>query len=157
MAKTYSEKMYIYYVKSGAFFAFIIAAMLGYIYISKPSGYANGNTMMLSACFSKNIDGIGKDSEVRFLGHQIGKVLKTYLNDNLKPCIKMEVLKKYNIPSDSNIEIHTDGYVGDKYLEIIPGFGLEYMEDGEEFEYTQDAVIVEDILTQYLQSTKEGE
>jgi phospholipid/cholesterol/gamma-HCH transport system substrate-binding protein len=155
--KTYSEKLYEKYVKIGSLFSLALILFLAYIYVSQPSEYEGGNNITLKGKFSESVDGISKGSEVRFLGYKIGEVASVKLNSQLNPIIKMNVSNKYQIPDDSSISIQTDGYVGDKYLEIAPGFGVDYLKDGDEFMFTQDSIIVEDILSKYLATQENNE
>ena len=55
-------------------------------------------------------------------------------------CLRIE------LPVDSSAAIHTDGLFGSKFVVIDPGGDLAILEDGDEIQYTQDAVIVEDLL-----------
>jgi phospholipid/cholesterol/gamma-HCH transport system substrate-binding protein len=50
------------------------------------------------------------------------------------------------LPKDTSAAIHTDGLFGGKYLVVDPGGDEETLRKGEMIRYTQDAVMVQDLL-----------
>ena len=56
---------------------------------------------------------------------------------------------------DSSIQIETDGLMGPKHLEIVPGADDEILQNGETFGYTQDVMILNDLLEKVLAYMKD--
>lgn len=50
------------------------------------------------------------------------------------------------IPSDSSISIQTDGLFGSKYLSVEPGGSFDYIKNGEEILFTEDSILIEELL-----------
>ena len=49
----------------------------------------------------------------------------------------------------------TSGLLGENYLGIMPGAETEYLVDSDEIELTQSAVILENIISQFLYNFQE--
>ena len=66
----------------------------------------------------------------------------------------------FEIPVDSSISIETDGIMGSKHLEILPGGDEEMMENGDSFGYMQDSLILSELLDKvnaFMKDKKEKE
>ena len=86
----------------------------------------------LYAYFNK-IDGVANGVEVRLGGLKVGRV------------VSQTFAKDYQIV-DSSVQIETDGLMGPKHIEIVPGADDELLRDGDAFGYTQDVMILNDLL-----------
>ena len=102
----------------------------------------------LSASFEK-IDGVQVGTSVMISGIEIGKVDKIFL-DNNHPNIIMKVAKNNMISKDSSISIQTDGLFGNKFLSIEIGGTDEFMIDGDKFSFSEDSVLVEELLEKII-------
>lgn len=102
----------------------------------------------LSASFEK-IDGVQVGTSVMISGIEIGRVEKVFLDDN-HPNIIMKVTKNNMISKDSSISIQTDGLFGNKFLSIEIGGTDEFMIDGDKFSFSEDSVLVEELLEKII-------
>lgn len=93
--------------------------------------------MHLSAVFPSSA-GIDDGTLVNLAGIKIGKVDGKALYKGMAR-VRFVVLDDSLIPNDSRIAIHSHGFLGQKYLEIIPGVSRTYMKDGDEFSNVEDA------------------
>ena len=103
----------------------------------------------LYAVFNK-VDGVTNGADVRLGGLKVGRVsAQSFANDYQ---IRVELLlnEDYRLPVDSSIQIETDGLMGPKHLEILPGADEEVLKAGETFGYTQDVMILNDLLEKIL-------
>ena len=50
------------------------------------------------------------------------------------------------IPKDSSAAIHTDGLFGSKFISLGPGAEEALLKDGDTITFTQDAVVVSELL-----------
>ena len=55
-----------------------------------------------------------------------------------------------NIDEDAYIMVATNGLLGEKYLKIIPGGGLNYIKRGERIANTQGTMEIEDLVTKFV-------
>jgi len=50
------------------------------------------------------------------------------------------------LPKDSSASIHTDGLFGSKFVVLEPGAEEAVLKNGDEIIYTQDALVVSDLM-----------
>lgn len=55
-----------------------------------------------------------------------------------------------NIDEDAYIMVATDGLLGEKYLKIVPGGGLNYLKRGDQISNTQSTMEIEDLVTKFV-------
>lgn len=110
---------------------------------TKPS-----NAQQLNATFNK-VDGILIGTDIRISGIKVGYVNKISI-ENFKPKIFFFIFKNNKIPDDSSISIQTDGLFGNKYLSIEPGGSETFLKNGNKFMFTEDSILIEDLLNQII-------
>ena len=108
----------------------------------------NVDSFSVKAQFNR-IDGLEIGSQLRLSGVQIGKVEKISIINN-KPMVYFELNKDYVIPIDSSISIQTDGLFGNKYAIIEPGGSEESLNNGDQIVFTEDSILVEDLLRKII-------
>ena len=85
-------------------------------------------------------------ADVRIAGIKVGEVEGQKLGNGYQVLVKLGFDKKIALSVDSSAVIETDGLLGSKYLEIVPGADEEMLESGDEIAYTQDAVILTELM-----------
>ena len=55
-----------------------------------------------------------------------------------------------NIDDDAYIMVATNGLLGEKYLKIVPGGGLNYLKRGDQIANTQSTMEIEDLVTKFI-------
>ena len=117
------------------------------------------SAFVLYAPFNQS-DGLMNGADVRIAGLKVGKVVDQVLNSNYQVQVKMEFFKPMEIAVDSSVIIETDGLLGAKYLEILPGAEEEICASGAELEYTQDALVLTQLMEKvnaYMREKKKKE
>lgn len=66
------------------------------------------------------VSGLDEKSVVKMAGVPIGKVVSIRL-ENGKAKVRMSIKEDVDIPADSTISLASEGLLGEKYIEIIPG------------------------------------
>lgn len=92
------------------------------------------------------IDGLGVGSQVEVGGVQVGAVTAVRLDKYYRAIVTMHIQQAVQLPADSSAAIKTDGLFGSKYMEIEPGGDAKTLANGGTIQFTQDAVIVSDLL-----------
>ena len=70
--------------------------------------------------------------------------------------VTLTIDERYNrIPDDTFAKILTQGLLGEQYVGLDPGGSSEYMTDGGEIHMTQSALVLEEIVGQFLFSKAE--
>ena len=133
--------------KVGLYVALVILLAIGYKALSsKAVEHAdNGSYYALDARFGRT-DGLLVGDHVRMAGVTIGRVVDAKLDDHFNAIMTLEIKEGINIPDDSSASIVSSGLMGSKYIEIEPGGAEDYLLPGGEFSYTQDAMVLEELL-----------
>ncbi len=108
-----------------------------------------GKYYQLYARFNRT-DGLQVGDAVRLSGIDVGRVTDAILDDNFKAILKMEIKENVKLPDDSSVAIVSFGIMGKKYLEIEPGGSEDLLESGDEFSYTQDAMVLEELIERII-------
>lgn len=100
----------------------------------------------------ENIGGLTERSKVTMSGVLIGQVSDIRLDEEaLQALVEMEIQKDIDFLSiDSSASILTAGLLGEKYIGVVVGAEEEYLQDGDYFEDTQSALVLEDLIGKFL-------
>ncbi len=95
-------------------------------------------------------DGLKTGDAVRLAGLPVGRVTAAKLDDHFNAILTLELKEGVNIPDDSSASIVSDGILGAKYIEIEPGGSMDNLPAGGEFSYTQDAMVLEELVERII-------
>lgn len=134
-------------LKVGLWVALSLLLLIGFFYTARKnvSHADGGNYYPINARFNRT-DGLLVGDLVRLAGMNIGKVVDARLDDNFKAILTLEIKDGIELPDDSSASIVSSGLMGSKYIEIEPGGSEDVIPRGGEFSYTQDAMVVEELL-----------
>ncbi len=139
-------------MKVGIFFVLVFCLIAWISTQLGDFGFDTKYGMRLSAVFA-TASGVDTGVNVNLAGIKIGTITDKDLFEG-KARVYFNVLTKAKIPVDSKISIRSHGFLGQKYLEIIPGVSKEYFKDGEDFFNVEDSGDLS-ILTADLQDVAE--
>jgi phospholipid/cholesterol/gamma-HCH transport system substrate-binding protein len=99
-----------------------------------------------------NIGGLKAQSPVSASGVRIGRVVAIdYDQDGYEAEVSMVIDPKYNrLPTDTTAGIYTSGLLGEQYVSLEPGGADSYLKDGDRVKLTQSALVLEQIIGQFL-------
>ena len=83
-------------------------------------------------------------------GMNFVKVVYAGLDEHFMAFLTMEIKDGIHIPDDSSASIVSSGIMGAKYIEIEPGGSEDYLQPGGEFSYTQDAMVIEELVDRII-------
>lgn len=114
----------------------------------------SGETYQLKAKFD-NIGGLKVRSAVKVGGVVVGRVSSISLDpEDYAPVAVLDIDAKYNnFPDTSSLSILTSGLLGEQYLGLQPGFldeTVEILEHGDFIEDTKSALVLEELIGQFL-------
>ncbi|MBE9560093.1 MAG: outer membrane lipid asymmetry maintenance protein MlaD [Proteobacteria bacterium] len=143
----------------GLFVAAAIAAffMLA-MQVSNMSSYGGGENYELSARFD-NIGGLKVRSPVSAGGVTIGRVTGIqYNSESYEAVVVMAIETKYDkFPVDTAASIFTSGLLGEQFVGFEPGAEEEFLKQGDVIDLTQSALVLEQIIGQFLYSKADEE
>jgi len=100
----------------------------------------------------ENVGGLKAGAPVSMAGVTIGRVESIgYDMDLFKAVATLRIDTRYDqIPNDSDASILTAGLLGGQYVGITPGGSDEPFRDGDQVEFVQDAIVLENLISKYL-------
>lgn len=106
---------------------------------------------------SAKFDNVGKLSAgnaVKIAGVTVGRVQSISVDpSDFKAVVTMEISKSYNnIPGDIGASIFTAGLLGEQYVGLEGGGALDPLKDGDTIKLTQSALVLENLIGQFVAS-----
>lgn len=142
----------------GMFFCLGVAAIfiLTFRVASLESSGARGG-YRVTADF-ENIGGLRSGASVTIAGVRIGRVREIVIEPTtFNARATLEIGTEFsNIPADSSAKILTAGVLGEKYIGLEPGADDAVLKDGGRIVHTQSAVVLENIIGQFLANKASG-
>ncbi len=101
-----------------------------------------------------NIGGLRVRAPVKMAGVTIGRVAAVEFNDKSYEAVAVLAIdKRYKrIPTDTTANIYTAGLLGEQYVSLEPGGEETFLKNGDEITLTQSAVVLEQVIGQFLYS-----
>ncbi len=143
----------------GLFVAAAIAALFMLaMSVSNMSSYSGNDSYRLNAHFD-NIGGLKIRSSVSAGGVNVGRVTDIqYNSETYEAVVSMDIDAKYDrFPIDTAASIMTSGLLGEQYISFEPGAEEEYLKGGDSIDLTQSALVLEDIIGQFIYSQADDE
>ncbi|MDG6773575.1 outer membrane lipid asymmetry maintenance protein MlaD [Thiomicrorhabdus sp. ZW0627] len=126
--------------------------------VSNFNSWKEKPSYQISGLFN-NIGGLKVRAPVKISGVVVGRVVgisvdtKTY-----QARVQMDIYKEYNdLPIDTSGAVLTSGLLGDQYVGLVPGAEEEYLKSGDQLDITQSALVLEDLIGQFLVKFSGGE
>ena len=137
--------------KVGGIIALILACLVSFSYFTKDKvdHIDDGSYYPLKARFGRT-DGLMLGDSVRLSGITIGRVVDAHLDEHFNAVLTLDIKEGVDIPVDSSAAIVSSAIMGGKYIEIEPGGEEEYFKANDEFSYTQDAMVIEELVDRII-------
>ena len=127
-------------LKTGLY-AGLAVVLLCTFFVLRGTGAAqteNGRSYEINARFGRT-DGLLVGDKVRLAGMDIGRVVNAQLDDHFHAILTLDISEHVS-----------SGLMGNKYIEIEPGGSPDYLAPGGEFAYTQDAMVLEELIDRII-------
>lgn len=130
--------------------------------VANVQGFSSEKTYTLYATFD-NIGGLKVRAPIKVGGVVVGRVSDISLdNKTYTPKVALAVNEEFNqIPDTSSLSIKTSGLLGEQYVALNVGFVLEgeteMMKEGDTFVDTNSAMVLEDLIGQFLYGDKKSD
>lgn len=132
----------------------IAAGLLLAMQVVNQNMSTEGDAYTLYAKFD-NVGGLKPRSAVKVGGVVVGRVAGIFLDqEDFTPVVELSISSEYGqFPETSSVSILTSGLLGEQYIGFQPGFsfdGIENLQDGDYIEDTKSALVLEDLIGQFL-------
>lgn len=100
----------------------------------------------------ENVGGLKVRSAVKVGGVKVGQVSGIdYDSETFEAVVKMQIDEKYDkFPRDTIASIFTSGLLGEQYVGFEPGGDEKLLANQSEIRHTQSAMVLEQIIGQFL-------
>ena len=137
----------------GIFVAIGIISLLG---LAMKVGNLTSNdireTYMVTANF-ENIGGLKPRAPVKGAGVVVGRVNSIIFDtEAYHAVVSIDIDKRYVFPKDTFANIYTAGLLGEQYIGLEAGGDEKNLQQGDRITQTQDAVVLEKLISQFLYS-----
>ncbi|WP_289282405.1 MULTISPECIES: outer membrane lipid asymmetry maintenance protein MlaD [unclassified Methylophaga] len=107
----------------------------------------------------ENIGGLKVRSPVTMAGVRVGRVANITLDpQTFDAKVTLNMYPQFdNIPLDTSASIYTSGLLGEQYIGLVAGAEDESLKNGDVITLTQPALVLEQVIGQFLYSKAEGE
>jgi phospholipid/cholesterol/gamma-HCH transport system substrate-binding protein len=128
--------------------------------VANLSSFSAAESYQVKAKFD-NIGGLKIRAPVKVAGVVIGRVSDVrFDNETFEAVVSFSVDKRYQFPRDTSAKILTSGLLGEQYIGLAAGGDTVNLKDGDTLKLTQSAVVLENLISQFLYSkaadSKEG-
>lgn len=135
----------------GIFVALGVAALLGLaMKVGNLTSTKIGETFSVTAAF-ENVGSLKPNAPVKSAGVVVGRV------DNIKfdskafeAVVTINIDRRYSFPKDTFANIYTAGLLGEQYVGLEAGGDEDELKNGDKITKTQDAVVLEKMISQFL-------
>lgn len=128
--------------------------------ITQTTGLSNeiGNKGYTISARFENVGDLKVRAPVTISGVTIGRVTGIRFDpDRMNAVVDMIIASQYNqLPDDSEAAILTAGLIGGQYIGLTPGASDTPLEQGSQIEFTQSAVVLENLIGKFLSSVGGG-
>jgi phospholipid/cholesterol/gamma-HCH transport system substrate-binding protein len=137
----------------GIFVAIGVIALLG---LAMKVGNLTTNdireTYSVKAHF-ENIGGLKPRAPVKASGVVVGRVKSiSFDTEKYVAIVKIDIDTRYIFPTDTFANIYTAGLLGEQYIGLEAGGDMNNLAEGDRITQTQDAVVLEKLISQFLYS-----
>lgn len=137
--------------------AVVLLAAAWFFYLTyKTTNFGTVDGYQLSARFER-VDGLQIGNDVRIGGIKVGTVTGQTIDlETFQAVVTFSVDNDLQLPTDTFIEVSTEGLLGGTYLSLEPGGDDEVLGDGDEIEFTQGTVDVVDLIGRAIFGDDDG-
>ena len=135
----------------GVFVALGLGALLFLaLKVGNLASFSTAETYQVDARFS-NIGGLKVRAPVKGAGVVVGRVAEIgFDNETYEAVAVLTIDSRYKFPRDTSAKILTSGLLGEQYIGLEAGADARMLKDGERLRITQSAVVLENLISQFL-------
>lgn len=128
----------------------LIALLILAFKVGNLSNFDGSETYTLHGEFD-NIGGLKVKAPVKSSGVVVGRVSAVQFdNKSFQARVEMRLSKNYQFPKDTSASILTSGLLGEQYIGLEAGGDEENLKNGDKFKLTQSAMVLEQLIGQFL-------
>jgi phospholipid/cholesterol/gamma-HCH transport system substrate-binding protein len=133
---------------------FVVLGVIALIFLSLRAGnmssFSFAPTYKVTAHFD-NLGGLKVRAPVKSSGVVVGRVASIgFDNQRYQAVVTLDIEQQFQFPNDSSASILTSGLLGEQYIGLTPGGDETMLAQGNEIQFTQSAVVLEELISKFL-------
>jgi len=140
---------------------FVLLGIIALVFLAFRAGnlssFTFSKTYAVSASFD-NIGGLKVRAPVKSAGVVVGRISSIRFNDaTYRAVVVFDIEESFQFPADTSASILTSGLLGEQYIGLDAGGDDRMLRAGDSITLTQSAVVLEQLISQFLFSSAEKE
>ena len=136
---------------------FVLLGAISLVFLALRAGnmssFSFAPTYQVQAYFD-NLGGLKVRAPVKSSGVVVGRVSGiSFDNERYQAVVTLDIESCYQFPTDSSVSILTSGLLGEQYIGMTPGGDDKMLAQGNTIQYTQSAVVLEELISKFLYSS----
>jgi len=133
---------------------FVLLGIAALVFLALRAGnlstFSFAPTYQIEARFD-NLGGLKVRAPVKSSGVVVGRVAAIQFdNQRFQAVVTLELEAHYTFPIDTSASILTSGLLGEQFIGLTPGGDEQDLKQGGRIQYTQSAVVLEDLISKFL-------
>lgn len=139
---------------------FVLLGIVALVFLALRAGnlssFSLADTYTVQARF-ENIGGLKVRAPVKSSGVVVGRVADIRFDDSTyQAVVSFDLEQSFEFPTDSSASILTSGLLGEQYIGLDAGGSEQMLVAGDAINLTQSAVVLEQLISQFLYGTAES-
>ncbi|OXR50191.1 outer membrane lipid asymmetry maintenance protein MlaD [Pusillimonas sp. T2] len=136
---------------------FVLLGIIALVFLALRAGnlssFSFAPTYKVQAYFD-NLGGLKVRAPVKSSGVVVGRVAAlSFDNQRYQAVVTLDIESQFEFPTDSSASILTSGLLGEQYVGLTPGGEEKMLAQGNTIQYTQSAVVLEELISKFLYSS----
>ena len=133
---------------------FVVLGIIALVFLALRAGnmstFSFAPTYQVTAHFD-NLGGLKVRAPVKSSGVVVGRVATIgFDNQRYQAVVTLDIEQQFKFPADSSASILTSGLLGEQYVGLTPGGEENMLAQGNEIQFTQSAVVLEELISKFL-------
>lgn len=140
---------------------FVLLGIVALVFLALRAGnlssFSFSSSYQVQAHFD-NLGGLKVRAPVKSSGVVVGRVSGIQFDNQMyQAVVTLDLNDNFEFPADSSASILTSGLLGEQYIGLTPGGDDKMLEQGSNIQYTQSAVVLEELISKFLYSSADKE
>lgn len=140
---------------------FVLLGIVALVFLALRAGnlssFSFSSSYQVQAHFD-NLGGLKVRAPVKSSGVVVGRVSAIQFDNQMYQAqVTLDLNDGFEFPADSSASILTSGLLGEQYIGLTPGGDDKMLQQGSNIQYTQSAVVLEELISKFLYSSADKE
>ena len=141
---------------------FVLLGIVSLVFLALRAGnlssFSFGSSSYQVQANFDNLGGLKVRAPVKSSGVVVGRVSAIQFDNKMyQAVVTLDLQQGFEFPVDSSASILTSGLLGEQYIGLSPGGEDKMLAQNDRIQYTQSAVVLEELISKFLYSSADKE